>query len=179
MTLDQIAQLCLSHFLCRFDPKSRKRLTRDVVREVALEVYSSEKVDEFIDSRLSKFQTTLVEEFNQRLTDKRPLRFQIADAAGIGKIVAGNHLKKLAREIRFQNSLHRTSAADFEIGRDSLASARMPGSILDAVIARSGRGRIRLSEFGATHPLWGHARIDVDRPSQTLHVDPGDDRRRA
>ena len=73
--LDQIAQRCLSHFLCRFDPRSRKRLTQDVVREVALEVYSEEKVDEFIDYHLAKFQATLVEEFNQRLADKRPLRF--------------------------------------------------------------------------------------------------------
>jgi len=114
MMLDQIAQLCLSHFLCQFDPKSRKRLTRDIVREVALKVYSVEKVNEFVDYYLAKFQTTLVEEFNQRLVDKRPLRFQIADDAGIGKIVAGNRLKKLAEEIRFQNSLHRTSAANFE-----------------------------------------------------------------
>src|SRR5579864_8338860 len=112
--LDQIAQLCLSHFLCQFDPKSKKRLTQDVVREVALEVYSPDKVNEFIDYHLAKFQTTLVEEFNQRLANKRPLRFQIADDAGIGKIVAGSRRKKLAKEIRFQNSLHRTSPADFE-----------------------------------------------------------------
>lgn len=112
--LDQIAQLCLAHFLCQFDPKSKKRLTQDVVREVALEVYSRDKVDEFIDYRLEEFQTTLVEEFNQRLADKRPLRFQIADDAGIGKIVAGNQPKKLAEETHFQNSLHLTSDADFE-----------------------------------------------------------------
>jgi len=57
----------------------------------------------------------LVEEFNLRLADKRPLRFQIADDSGIGKIVAGNHRKKLSQEIRFQNSLHRMSASDFEM----------------------------------------------------------------
>src|SRR5580692_1894310 len=113
--LDQIAQLCLSHFLCEFDPRSRKRLTRDVVQEVALKVYSVEKVNEFVDNHLAKFQSTLVEEFNQRLSDKRPLRFQIADDAGIGKIVAGNRLKKLSNEVRFQNSIRRTSPAEFEM----------------------------------------------------------------
>src|SRR5437762_7913284 len=113
--LDQIAQLCLSHFLCLFDPKSKKRLTRDVVREVALKVYSEDKVNEFIDDHLVKLETTLVEEFNQRFADKRPLRFQIADDAGVGKIVAGYQPKKLPKEIRFQNSLHRISAADFEM----------------------------------------------------------------
>lgn len=112
--LDQIAQLCLAHFLCQFDPKSKKRLTKDVVRDVALEVYSPEKVNEFIDHHLAKFQATLVEEFNQRFTDNRPLRFQIADHAGIGEIVSGYRPKKLAKEIRFQNSLHRTTPADFE-----------------------------------------------------------------
>src|SRR5437588_11518281 len=112
--LDQIAQLCLSYFLCQFDPKSKKRLTRDVVREVAQKIYSADKVDEFIDNHLTKFQATLVEEFNERDNDKRPLRFQIVDDAGVGKTVAGYQLKKLSNETRFQNALHRTSAADFE-----------------------------------------------------------------
>ena len=112
--LDQIAQLCLSHFLCQFDPKSKKRLTRDVVREVALRDYSSDKVNEFIDNRLTEFQATLVDEFNERYADKRPLRFQIVDDASVGKTVAGYQLKKLAKETRFQNALHRTTPADFE-----------------------------------------------------------------
>ena len=160
MVLDQIAQLCLSHFLCRFDPKSRKRLTKEVVREVALEFYSSEKVDEFIDYRLAKFQTMLVEEFNQRLADKRPLRFQIADDAGIGKIVAGNHLKKLAREIRFQNSLHRTSAADFEklaaivlrvLGCQEVFST--PSSHDQGVDAFGYQSLVEPTPYGVTHGL--------------------------
>lgn len=112
--LDQIAQLCLSHFLCQFDPKSKKRLTRDVIREVALKVYSEDKVNEFIDYRLTRFQKTLVEEFNERYAANRPLRFQIVDDTGVGKIVAGYRRKKLTKEIRFQNSLHRISPADFE-----------------------------------------------------------------
>jgi hypothetical protein len=112
---ERIAQLCLSYFLCQYDPKSTKKLTRDVVREIALKVYSQEKVDEFIDFHLAKFQTTLVEEFNQRFADKRPLRFQIADDAGIGRIVAGYRRKKIPSEIRFQNSLHRISASEFEM----------------------------------------------------------------
>jgi hypothetical protein len=112
--LDQIAQLCLSHFLCEFDPKSRKRLTKHVVQEVASLVYSADMVNEFIDDHLAKFQTMLVDEFNARYADKRPLRFQIVDAAGVGKVVAGYEPKRVAREIRFQNSLHRISAEDFE-----------------------------------------------------------------
>jgi hypothetical protein len=95
--LDQIAKLCLSHFLCEFDPKSKKRLTKDVVREIALPVFSAEKVNEFIDDGLTKFQQTLVEEFNDRYRDKRPLRFQIADPAGVGVIVAGYQPKRLAK----------------------------------------------------------------------------------
>jgi hypothetical protein len=112
--LDQIAQLCLSHFLCEFDPKSKKRLTKDIVKEVALKVYSTDLVNEFIDYRLTKFQTTLVEEFNERYATKRPLRFQISDGSGVGKIVAGYQRTKLTKETRFQNSLHRTSPAEFE-----------------------------------------------------------------
>jgi hypothetical protein len=111
--VDQIAQLCLLHFLCEFDPKSKKRLTNEVVKAVALRVYSSDKVNEFVDDHLTKFQAMLVEEFNARYADKRPLRFQIVDSAGVGSTVAG-YRTKVAQEIRFQNSLHRTSAAEFE-----------------------------------------------------------------
>lgn len=113
--LDQIAKLCLSHFLCEFDPKSRKRLTKDVIREIALPVFSAESVNAFIDDRLAKFQQTLVEEFNERYRDNRPLRFQIADAVGEGNMVAGFRRLKLAKEISFQNSLHRTTPGEFEM----------------------------------------------------------------
>lgn len=112
--LDQIEKLCLSHFLCQFDPKSKKRFTRDVVQEIARPVFSPEKVNEFIDDRLMKFQKVLVEEFNERYRDNRPLRFQIVDAAGVGEIVSGYHPGKLARETRFQNSLHKTTPDEFE-----------------------------------------------------------------
>jgi Restriction endonuclease len=158
--LDQIAQRCLSHFLCRFDPKSGKRLTQDVVREVALEVYSEEKVNEFIDYRLAKFQATLVEEFNQRLADKRPLRFQIADDAGIGKTVAGYRQKKVAKEIRFQNSLHRISAADFEklasivlrvMGCQEVFST--PSSHDQGVDAFGYQTLVKPTPYGVTHGL--------------------------
>lgn len=114
MMLDQIAKVCLSHFLCQFDPKSKKRLTRDVVRDIALPVFSAEKVNEFVDYRLTKFQQTLVEEFNERSAGKRPLRFQIADKAGVGEMVAGHQPRKLAKEIRFQDALQRATPAEFE-----------------------------------------------------------------
>jgi hypothetical protein len=112
--LDQIAKLCLSHFLSEFDPKSKKRKTRDVVREVALLCYSPEKVNEFLDLSLAAFQTTLVEEFNARYADHRPLRFQIADSAAVGELVEGYRPAKLAKEIRFQNALHATTPNEFE-----------------------------------------------------------------
>ena len=112
--LDQIERLCLSHFLCEFDPKSRRRLTRDVIRDVALPVFSEEKVNEFIDERLTKFQQALVEEFNERFRDKRPLRFQIIDQAGVGIVVSGYQHKKLAKETQFQNSLNKMTPDEFE-----------------------------------------------------------------
>jgi hypothetical protein len=112
--LDQIAKLCLSHFLCEFDPKSAKKKTREVVRKVALTCYAEEKVNEFIDYSMADFQATLVEEFNTRYADKRPLRFQIADAGGVGDIVEGYSPAKLAKEIRFQNALQATRPDEFE-----------------------------------------------------------------
>jgi len=112
--LNQIASLCLSHFLCQFNPKSKKRKTRDVVEEVALRLYSREKVDEFLDSNLPQFQKTLVEEFNARYSDRLPLRFQISDSAGLGDLVEGYRPQKQAREISFQDALHAIPAADFE-----------------------------------------------------------------
>jgi hypothetical protein len=158
--LDQIAQLCLSHFLCQFDPKSKKRLTRDVVREVALSVYSSDKVNEFIDDQLTKFQGALVEEFNTRYAAKRPLRFQIADTVGVGEMIAGYRQKNLSQEIRFQNSLHRISAADFE----KLAAIVLrilgcsdvfltPSSHDQGVDAFGSQGLVQPTPYGVTHGL--------------------------
>lgn len=112
--LDQIARQCLSHFLCQFDPKSKKRKTIDVVKEVALACYSEEKVNEFLDLGLQKFQTTLVEEFNARYAGQRPLRFQIADTAGVGAVVEGYLPPKSAAEINFQDALHKMPAKEFE-----------------------------------------------------------------
>src|SRR5206468_2828750 len=51
---------------------------------------------------------------NTRYADKRPLRFQIADTAGVGEIVEGYSPAKLAKEIRFQNALHSTRPDEFE-----------------------------------------------------------------
>lgn len=112
--LDLIAKLCLSHFLCEFDPKSTKRKTKDVVRKVALTCYAEEKVNEFVDYRLAAFQTTLVEEFNTRYANHRPLRFQIADIGGVGDLVEGCSPAKLSEEIRFQNALHAMTPNEFE-----------------------------------------------------------------
>jgi len=112
--LDQIHRVCLAHFLCRFDPTSKKRKTRDVVREVALECYSPEKVNEFLDERLAIFQRALVDEFNWRYSNKAPLRFQIADTSGVGDWVAGYRSSRIAKEIAFQDALHRLDPLEFE-----------------------------------------------------------------
>ena len=109
-------------------------MTQDVVREVALEVYSEEKVDEFIDYHPAKFQATLVEEFNQRLADKRPLRFQIADQAGIGKIVAGNTRIRSQEKFAFRILSIGYQRLILKLAGDSPESSGMPRSILDAFI---------------------------------------------
>jgi hypothetical protein len=158
--LDQIAKLCLSHFLCEFDPKSKKRLTKDVVRGIALPVFSEEKVNEFIDYRLTKFQQELVEEFNDRYADRRPLRFQIADTAGVGVMVSGYRSKKLAKEIRFQNALHKTTAEEFEtlaaivlkiLGCTKVFST--PSSHDQGVDAFGYRSLVDPTPYGVTHGL--------------------------
>jgi hypothetical protein len=83
-------------------------------RDIALTSFSVERVNELLDERMAKFQQTLVEEFNERYRDKRPLRFQIVDTAGVGAIVSGYQPKKLAKETRFQNTLHKMTADEFE-----------------------------------------------------------------
>jgi hypothetical protein len=158
--LDQIARVCLSHFLCEFDPKSKKRLTRDVVSRIALPFFSADMVDEFIDERLPEFQQVLVEEFNERYRDKRPLRFQIADPAGVGVMVAGYQRKSLSKEIRFQNSLNRATAAEFE----KLAAVMLrklgctavfatPSSHDQGIDAFGYLGLVQPTPYGVTHGL--------------------------
>jgi hypothetical protein len=115
MILDRIRDLCLSYFLCSFNPSSASRLTRDVVREVASASYATERVDEFLEQRLSGFQTLLVDEFNDRYAKKRPLRYQIADAAAVGRVVSGYRAKRTALQIAFQNAMNRLSAGEFEV----------------------------------------------------------------
>jgi hypothetical protein len=176
--LDQIEKLCLSHFLCQFNPKSRKRLTSDVVREIALPVYSAEKVNEFIDDRLVKFQQLLVEEFNERYRDKRPLRFQIVDTSGVGEIVAGYQRKKLAKETRFQNSLHKTTPEEFEklaaivlkvLGCTDVFST--PSSHDQGIDAFGTVALVRPTPYGVTHGLtW----IAQAKHYQRTHVTTGD-----
>lgn len=112
--LDLIAQHCLSHFLCRFDPKSKVRRTKDVIREIATELYSPELVDEFIEQRLEQVQKDLVEEFNARCQDNGPLRFQIADSAAVGTLVKGFQAPKMVSVNRFQDALHKVPAKEFE-----------------------------------------------------------------
>lgn len=112
--LEQLTQLCLSHFLCDFDPTSKKRKTRDIVRTVAREYFAEEIVEEFLDSSLNHFEALLVSEFNARYAKGTPLRFQIADPTGTGAIVQGFHAKRTSKEIRFQDALHEMEPSEFE-----------------------------------------------------------------
>lgn len=112
---EQIASLCLAHFLTAFDPRTKAVFTRDVVRATAAKTYALDKVDEFIDDHLVAFQQTLVDEFNERLRDKRPLRFRISDRAGVGSVVKGFRHPKTPREITFQNALNRVTPRQFEV----------------------------------------------------------------
>lgn len=112
--LDQIHQLCLRYFLCKFDPRSKKRKIENVIREIALPTYSPEKVEEFIEDRLALFQNNLVDEFNVRHSNKSPLRFQIADTLGVGSWVEGYKGPKSSRELAFQDALHAIKPEEFE-----------------------------------------------------------------
>ncbi len=158
--LSQISRLCLSHFLCEFDPKSKKRLTSDVIKQVALPYFSAEKVNEFIDDHLARFQQTLVAEFNDRYANNRPLRFQIADQAGVGTIVVGYQPKKLADETKFQNALRRISPDEFEtlaaivlktIGCTAVFST--PSSHDQGIDAFGHRTLLDPTPYGVTHGL--------------------------
>ena len=176
--LDQIAKRCLSHFLCEFDPASRKRKTRDVVREVARAHYSIDLVNTFIDLRLSSFQETLVEEFNARFEEGRPLRFQIADTTGIGTLVEGYRAPKSAKEIQFQNALHQITPTEFE----KLAAIILkllgcqevfftPTSHDQGVDAFGNQILVEPTRYGTTHGLtW----IAQAKHYQSTHVTTGD-----
>ena len=158
--LSQITQFCLSHFLCKFDPNSKRRKTKDVVREVASEFFSEELVNEFLDTNLSQFQRLLVDEFNARYAAGGPLRFQIADTTGVGTQVEGLRSSRSAREIRFQDALHKLTASEFEklaavilklIGCKRVFST--PESHDQGVDAFGYQDVVAPTPYGATHQL--------------------------
>ena len=111
---DFIEQQCLSYFLCHFDPEASKRRTIDVTRQFLKKHYSEEKIDEFLDAKLSSLQSLLVAEYNQRSEDGRPLRYKIVDRHAEGSQVEGLAQKSSSRQISFQNALKEISATDFE-----------------------------------------------------------------
>jgi hypothetical protein len=176
--LDHIKTLCLSHFLCEFDPNSKKRKTVDVVRDIALASYSVEKVNEFIDSSLTSFQNLLVDEFNARYTDGRPLRFEIVDTTGVGNIVQGYRPKKQAKEIRFQNALHTIDPEEFEkltaivlklLGCDEVFFT--PSSHDQGVDAFGMKALVTPTQYGTTHGLTWIAQAKHYRSSQVSSGD--------
>jgi hypothetical protein len=112
--LDLMRRQCVAYFLCGFDPNCGNRRTRDVVREFLLQTFSEERVAEFLDVQLSLLQAELVEEVNSRYTSGLPLRFQIADSAGVGSKVCGNSDTSSKANIAFQEILHSLSPGEFE-----------------------------------------------------------------
>jgi hypothetical protein len=111
---DQIFSLVLGYFLCEYSPMARRQKTEDIVREYALNHYSSTRVEEFLDSHLEKIHLALVNEFNDRFTNNKPLRFEIVDKFGEGKVVKGIGLRSSRHIIAFQDALNRISHTEFE-----------------------------------------------------------------
>lgn len=157
---EDITALCLGHFLSAFDPRTKKTLTSNVVRNVATKYYATEVVDEFIDDHMVGFQQRLVDEYNSRIQDKRPLRYQVVDSAGVGAIVKGYRHSKTPRELIFQNALNRTSPRDFELLAAILLRRvgctevyATPESHDQGVDAFGTVVLVKATPYGITHPL--------------------------
>ncbi|MGZ4849743.1 MAG: restriction endonuclease [Halobacteriota archaeon] len=112
--LDLVFKICMAHFLCEYSPTARTRKTVDLVREIASSHFSPDLVNEFVSLRLEAFQEALVEEFNARFAEARPIRFQIADAKGIGATVRGYRPPPVRQAVHFQNALNGLTANEFE-----------------------------------------------------------------
>ena len=150
----------MSYFLCQFSPRSRRRGIKEIVREILKPDYAPERIAEFVDLHLPAFQAVLVEEFNSRFLDGRPLRFKIADSKGVGSIVQGYRARPTARAIAFQNALNRLTAAEFErlasvilkiIGCEEVFST--PGSHDQGVDAFGYQSIVSGMPYGTTHNL--------------------------
>jgi hypothetical protein len=106
--------VALSYFLCEYNPRSKIQKTEDVVRACALAHFSASRVDDFIEIDLEKLEDALVQEFNDRFGTGRPLRYEIADKAGVGKSIKGSWLVPSRDLIRFQDKLNRITHREFE-----------------------------------------------------------------
>lgn len=113
--LDYLHNQCISYFLSHYDPRSPKKNTKDVVKRFLSSDFSAERVGEFLDIRLPLLKSTLVEEFNSRLIDGRPLRFEIADSGAVGDQIRGFRGSPSMREHLFQDSLGGIEPAEFEL----------------------------------------------------------------
>jgi hypothetical protein len=84
------------------------------VREVAIKHYSSERIEYFIEKRLSILRTELINEFNARKIADLPLRYEIVDPLGEGHILKGSRKALTDGRIIFQNVLHELEPEHFE-----------------------------------------------------------------
>lgn len=105
---------CLGYFLCSFDPTSPRKRTEAIFRQVLKRSYQEDIVNDFLDSQLAILQSLLVEEFNARFDNGRPVRYVIADTSGIGTAVRGNQADFQLKQYAFQDALHRLAASEFE-----------------------------------------------------------------
>jgi hypothetical protein len=110
----QIHDLLLSHFLCEYSPTSPKKHLQDIVRVTAARQYSVETVENFLAARLDTFRTALVAEFNHRISEGLPLRFEVVDTLGEGHQLRGYRINRSDGRLAFQNVLHDLDPARFE-----------------------------------------------------------------
>lgn len=109
-----MAQECLSHFLCAFDPNSSRRKSEAVFRQILRKNYKEEVIDDFLDARLGALQTALIDEFNERSKSGHPIRYLIVDSGAVGIYVQGNSARSQIKQTRFQDALHGLNPAEFE-----------------------------------------------------------------
>src|ERR1035437_256033 len=88
--LNDMQERVVFYFLCQFSQRSKRKSTSEVVERVLLQDYSAERVEEFIDLRMTDLQNALVDEFNERNSKGLPLRFKIVDREATGSAIEGN-----------------------------------------------------------------------------------------
>jgi len=160
LNINDMQERCVSYFLCQFNPRTKKRKTREIVEQVLLRDYSPENVERFIDLRMTDLQNALVDEFNERISAGASLRFQIVDRYANGSVVEGNGSHVTKEEIRFQDALHQLTPNEFEklsavvLGRIGCKTVFFtPESHDQGVDAFGYQQIVRSTPYGTTHHL--------------------------